>query len=57
MQFIKYENNPVFGNADTGTLFDAYVSKMPDGMFRMDVSTRKDNTLSVSFSIDGIGWS
>ncbi len=57
MQFIKYENNPVFGNADTGTLFDAYVSKMPDGMFRMDVSTRKTNTLSVSFSKDGIGWS
>ena len=55
--FVKHKNNPVFGNRETGTLFDPYVAKLPDGTFRMDVSTRKDNTLSVSFSDDGVKWS
>ena len=52
--FQKYPNNPIFGNPSLGTLFDVYLTALPDGRFRMDLSTRKDNALSVSFSEDGI---
>ena len=55
--FIKYSGNPIFGNAETGTLFDVYLTKQPDGTLRMDYSTRKNDSLSVSFSEDGIKWS
>ena len=55
--FDKYEGNPVFGNTETGTMFDAYVWK-PDGKtLRMDVSWRPKCALAVTFSEDGIHWS
>jgi predicted GH43/DUF377 family glycosyl hydrolase len=55
--FEKYDGNPVFGNAETGTMFDAYVWK-PDGKtLRMDVSWRPKYALAVTFSEDGIHWS
>ena len=54
--FQKYQNNPVFGNPELGTLFDVYLTALPDGRIRMDLSTRKDNSLSVSFSEDGLRW-
>ena len=41
--FQKYPNNPIFGNPALGTLFDVYLTALPDGRFRMDLSTRKDN--------------
>lgn len=55
--FEKYKGNPVFGDQNTGTLFDVYVTVLPDKTLRMDLSTRKNASLSVSFSDDGIKWS
>ena len=55
--FKKYEGNPIFGNSETGTLFDVFVTAQTGGKLRMDVSTRKNNSLSVSFSDVGIKWS
>ncbi|MBQ6268337.1 MAG: hypothetical protein IJK64_11285 [Clostridia bacterium] len=55
--FRKYFGNPIFGDPEIGTLFDVYLTKQPDGMLRMDLSTRKNASLSVSFSEDGIQWS
>ncbi len=55
--FEKYEGNPVFGDRKTGTLFDVYVTGLPDKTLRMDLSTRKNASVSVSFSADGINWS
>ena len=53
--FQKYENSPVFGNLETGTMFDAYVWKQ-NGRLRMDVSWRPKQALAVTFSDDGIHW-
>lgn len=55
--FQKFEGNPIFGNEETGTLFDVYLTALPDRTLRMDVSTRKNDSLSVSFSDDGVAWS
>ncbi len=55
--FEKYKGNPVFGNASLGTLFDVYLTALPGGRLRMDLSTRKNDSLSVAFSEDGIRWS
>ena len=59
--FEKYPGNPVFGNIETGTMFDAYVWRPgcgPDGKtLRMDVSWRPKQALAVTFSEDGIHWS
>lgn len=46
---------PVFGDASTGTMFDAYVW-MQNGRYRMDVSWRPKHALAVTFSDDGIHW-
>jgi len=54
--FQKYQDNPIFGNPKLGTLFDVYLTALTDGRLRMDLSTRKDNSLSVSFSENGINW-
>ena len=54
--FHKFEGNPVFGNPELGTLFDVYLTALPDSRLRMDLSTRKNNSLSVSFSEDGLKW-
>ena len=53
--FNKYGKGPVFGNAETGTMFDAYVWKQ-NGRLRMDVSWRPKKSLAVTFSDDGIHW-
>ncbi|MBO4894104.1 MAG: hypothetical protein J5562_04230 [Clostridia bacterium] len=55
--FIKSDVNPIYGDSETGTLFDVYVTKAQDGPLRMDFSWRKNNTLAVAFSSDGINWS
>ena len=54
--FRKYKENPIFGNAGTGTLFDVYLTKSEGEAYRMDLSTRKNDSLSVSFSEDGVIW-
>ncbi|MBQ6066284.1 MAG: hypothetical protein IJK89_05635 [Clostridia bacterium] len=54
--FQKHPANPIYGDPQTGTLFDVYVTKQPDGRLRMDYSWRADNTLAVAFSHDGIQW-
>ncbi len=54
--FHKFEGNPVFGSPELGTLFDVYLTALPDSRLRMDLSTRKNNSLSVSFSEDGLKW-
>lgn len=53
--FKKYGNGPVFGNRETGTMFDAHVWK-DNGRLRMDVSWRPKKGLAVTFSDDGIHW-
>ena len=54
--FTKYPNNPIFGDEKTGTLFDVYVTPQKDGLLRMDLSWRANNTTAVSFSEDGVRW-
>ncbi len=54
--FHKYQNNPIFGNSELGTLFDVYLTAQENSRIRMDLSTRKNNCVSVSFSNDGIHW-
>ena len=55
LQFVKYEDNPVFGGGETGTCFDVYVTK-DKGRYRMDFSWRPEKSLAVTFSDDGIHW-
>ena len=54
--FEKYKNNPVFGNKEIGTTFDAYISEQ-NKMLRMDFSYRGKKSCAVVFSSDGICWS
>lgn len=54
--FKKYENNPVFGDEKTGTVFDVYITR-DEGRYRMDFSWRPQKSCAVSFSDDGIHWS
>lgn len=54
--WIKYENNPVIGDETTGYLFDPYVFLDKDGTYRMYVSSRKNDAISVTTSEDGINW-
>ena len=55
-KFIKSSLNPIYGDKETGTLFDVYVTKSEGGVLRMDLSWRKNNTAAVAFSGDGIKW-
>ncbi|MCR5040886.1 MAG: hypothetical protein K6C36_02155 [Clostridia bacterium] len=54
--FVKCPQNPIYGGPATGTLFDAYVSRLEDGRLRMDLSWRPENALAVAFSDDGVSW-
>lgn len=54
--FVKYENNPVFGDDSTGTVFDVY-TWIDEGKYRMDFSWRPKKACAVTFSDDGIHWS
>ncbi|MBO4356172.1 MAG: hypothetical protein J5850_04900, partial [Clostridia bacterium] len=53
--FKKFDNAPVFGNKETGTMFDAYIWKQ-NGRLRMDLSWRPKKSLAVTFSDDGVHW-
>lgn len=53
--FEKPFATPVFGNTETGTVFDAYVW-MDGGKYRMDFSWRGKKACAVTFSDDGIHW-
>lgn len=53
--FTKYENNPVFGDEETGTVFDACVTR-DGGRYRMDFSWRPEKACAVTFSDDGVRW-
>lgn len=54
--FIKCPANPIYGDSETGTLFDVFVKKQSDGRLRMDLSWRLKDSLAVAFSEDGINW-
>ena len=54
--FVKHPSNPVYGDAGTGTLFDAVVARQPEGGLRMDFSWRTKDSLAVAFSGDGVHW-
>ena len=53
----KYSLNPIIGNKQTGTVFDPYVLKDKDGLYKMYLSWRKTNTIALISSKDGINWS
>lgn len=53
----KYSMKPILGDENTGTLFDPYVIKDNEGKYRMYVSSRKNHSISLSISDDGINWS
>ena len=53
--WLKYGNNPVFGNKKTGTCFDVFL--LPDiDSLRMYFSWRPKKSLAVTISSDGIHW-
>lgn len=54
-KFQKSAENPIFGNEQTGTVFDAYVW-MDEGKYRMDFSWRERKACAVTFSRDGVHW-
>ncbi len=54
--FHKHPANPIYGDPNTGTLFDVYVINQPDGRLRMDFSWRTNASLAVAFSADGLRW-
>ena len=55
-RFEKDPGNPVYGGAETGTLFDVYVTRTEAGCLRMDFSWRPERALAVAFSEDGLTW-
>ena len=54
--WVKYEGNPVFGNAEIGTCFDVDVQIM-NGRYRMYFSWRPKASIAYIESDDGIHWS
>ena len=54
--FIKDPANPIYGGPSSGSLFDVYVWR-DNGRYRMDFSYRREKSLAVAFSDDGIHWS
>ena len=55
--FQKHSANPIYGDAETGTLFDVFVTPQDGGRLRMDFSWRMHDSVAVAFSDDGIHWS
>lgn len=51
----KYGTTPIWGNSQTGTMFDPYVFEM-EGKLNMVVSARKTKCLILIESMDGIIW-
>lgn len=56
MSFTKYSANPIYGNKELGTIFDAYMTKQQNGKYRMDISWRREKSTAVIFSDDGINF-
>ncbi|MDR3267976.1 MAG: family 43 glycosylhydrolase [Tannerella sp.] len=54
-KWVKYENNPVLGGGDLGTVFDIAVLK-EDGVYKMYSSWRPKKSLALSVSTDGKNW-
>jgi predicted GH43/DUF377 family glycosyl hydrolase len=55
-KWVKYENNPVLGGGDLGTVFDVSLLK-DDGGYKMYNSWRPKKSLALSVSADGKQWS
>lgn len=55
-KWVKYEQNPVLGGGDLGTIFDISVLK-EDGIYKMYCSWRPKKSLALSTSTDGKNWS
>lgn len=54
--WTKYEQNPVLGGGDLGTIFDLSVLK-EEGVYKMYCSWRPKKSLALSTSTDGKNWS
>ena len=54
--FVKYTKKPVFGNIITRSVFDPNVIIDKDGIYRMYFSYRKENSIGITTSKDGIHW-
>ena len=54
-RFEKHPANPVYGDEQTGTMFDVYVWQ-DGGKYRMDVSWRPEKAVAAAFSSDGLHW-
>ena len=52
----KYPGSPVLGDESTGSLFDPFVIRY-DGEYHMYVSDRKNGSIALSTSKDGVNWS
>jgi predicted GH43/DUF377 family glycosyl hydrolase len=55
-KWVKYEQNPVLGGGDLGTVFDISVLKVGD-VYNMYCSWRPKKSLALSTSTDGKNWS
>jgi len=53
--WVKYENNPVLGGAELGTVFDIFVLK-EENQYIMYSSWRPKRSIAVSTSSDGKNW-
>ena len=51
----KYSSSQILGNNETGTLFDPNVIKI-NNTYMMYVSSRKEKSIMLSTSLDGINW-
>jgi predicted GH43/DUF377 family glycosyl hydrolase len=56
VKWVKYENNPVLGGGDLGTIFDITMLK-EEGEYKMYSSWRPKESLALSVSADGKQWS
>ena len=54
-KWVKYENNPVLGGGDLGTVFDICVLKDSDS-YKMYSSWRPQNSMAVATSNYGNNW-
>ena len=52
--WVKYEGNPVLGNAELGTCFDVNVIDEGPASYNMYFSWRPKNSIAVSRSEDGM---
>jgi predicted GH43/DUF377 family glycosyl hydrolase len=55
-EWKKYENNPVLGGGNLGTVFDVSLIK-DDGEYKMYCSWRPKKSIALSVSRDGVNWS